>query len=530
MIVYFADRMLNILGVASTNLNRSYVIQDDLTKEDVGTGISTFDLTVGWSVGEQLDLQEIMEVGNYILKNDNNNKAKLYAIIEEEINTKSMTIEAYCEDAGLDFINEIAPAYEAGSANIAQFYINKYIGDSGYEIGIDELSTETTKKLSWDGESTVAERLKSIANSFDCEIEYTYEVEGMKLTHRYINILKKRGDQTHGTQLRLNLEIDKITTKKSIENLATAFYVQGGTPKGKDTPINLKGYAYDDGYYYVDSDSGYLISKSGQENWTRLMNSTFNTERPNALYGQIVKQYSYDTTDKGTLVSHAISELKKVDHIETNYEVEIPSLPANIGIGDRVNIVDDTGELYVSARILELETSVTQQSNKLTLGEYLIKTSGISAKIEELAEQWSSIAKNRVYYTWIAYADSSTGTNISLDPAGKTYLGTATNKTVEEVDITDPTAFTWVKVTGDGGIMLTVTSSNGTLFKNSQITTILTAYVYNGEKELSLTEIANLGTINWYKDNILVGTGSTYSITNSSVNPATYSAQLEVEE
>ena len=33
-------------------------------------------------------------------------------------------------------------------------------------------------------------------------------------------------------------------------------------------------------------------------------------------------------------------------------------LPDGIKIGDTVNIVDDTGELYLSARIMKLESSI----------------------------------------------------------------------------------------------------------------------------------------------------------------------------
>ena len=451
MITYFADRKLNIIGLASTNLQQTYVIKDDKTTEDTETGISVLDLTVAWASGEQTGLQDMMEAGNYVLKTGSDEEATLYTIVEEEIDTKAQTIDVYCEDAGLDFINDVAPAYEAGAAYIAQYYINKYIGDSGFEVGIDELSTSTTRQLSWDGETTIAERLQSVANSFGCELAYSYLVEGMKVTHKYVNIYAKRGDQKTLPQLRLNLEIDKIITKKSIENLATAFSVTGGTPKGSNTPINLKGYAYDDGSYYVDKTSGYVISKSGQAEWTRLINKTFNTPVSDALSGQIVKTYTYDSTDKAVLVSHAIAELKKVDHAEVNYDIEIPQLPEGIRIGDRISIIDDEGELYLSSRILKLETSVTQQSVKATLGEYVLKTSGISEQIEALADQWSTISKKLVYYTWAAYADDSSGTNISVSPDGKKYMGIATNRQVETVDISDPSVFVWALIQGSQG-------------------------------------------------------------------------------
>ena len=83
---------------------------------------------------------------------------------------------------------------------------------------------------------------------------------------------------------------------------------------------------------------------------------------------------------------------------------------------------------------------------------------------------------------------------------------------------------------GDDAITLAITSSNGTIFKNSAIATTLTAHVYQGGEELSSTQIAALGTIKWYKDGstTAAATGQTLTITAGSIeNKATYIAQLE---
>lgn len=456
MIVYFADKKLNILGLASTNLKDSFVIKDDCTVESVESGLSSLEVEIGWRTGEQLKLQKLVTVGNYMLKKDNSGNAKMYTIVTTELDTQYQTIRAYGEDAGLDFINDIASSYKAAEPQDAQFYINKYIGDSGFEIGVNELSIASKKKLEWKANSTIAERLQSIAKKFGCEVSYSYIVNGLKVTHKYINLYKKRGNHNDVKRLRLNLEIDRITIKKSIENLATALKVTGGTPKAdvnpkNKKPIDLKNYGYDDGNFYVDKDSGYLVSKEGQANWSRLTKSYYHTPSANALYGQIVRAYNYDTLNKEILVSHAISELKKYDHEEVNYEIKLANLPAGVGIGDTVAVVDDTGETYITARILELTISETAQTTELVIGEFKIKSAGISERIEELANEWAEKLDSQVLYTWIAYADNEAGTGVSLDPSGKTYMGTATNQTSYEVDISDVTVFKWAKIKGDNG-------------------------------------------------------------------------------
>lgn len=83
---------------------------------------------------------------------------------------------------------------------------------------------------------------------------------------------------------------------------------------------------------------------------------------------------------------------------------------------------------------------------------------------------------------------------------------------------------------GEDAITLSITSSAGLIFKNTSIATTLTAHVYQSGSELTSTELAELGTINWYKDGgtTAVATGQTLTISAGQVtNSASYTAQLE---
>lgn len=390
MIVYFANRKMEIVGQASTSLPKGYTIIEDLKTEEIETGVSSFECKIEFDDKSRIEVEEMTDAGNYILRS-NGDENEFYTIIETEIDTKEHYIYIYAEDAGLDLLNEVVGEYEATESKTAEWYINKYINDSGFEIGINEIPSTSVRKLKWDGEATCTERLASIANEFGgYEISYSYQISNMIITNKYVNIYKKRGKDV-GIQLRLNRDIDRIITKKSVANLATAFRCTGGTPENSNTPITLKGYSYDDGDFYVGTD-GVLRSRKACEKWSRYV---WNKE-PNQLSGykgNIIRLYSYDTTSQATLCSHAITELKKICDMEVNYEVDIKKLPDNVKIGDRVNIVDDVGKLYLSTRILQLETSVTEQSQTATLGEYLIKNDGISQKVTELAEQFAQRAE-----------------------------------------------------------------------------------------------------------------------------------------
>ena len=83
---------------------------------------------------------------------------------------------------------------------------------------------------------------------------------------------------------------------------------------------------------------------------------------------------------------------------------------------------------------------------------------------------------------------------------------------------------------GADAITMAISSSAGTIFKNSAIVTTLTAHVYKAGVEVTGSALTALGTIKWYKDggSSAVATGQTLSISAGDVtNKATYIAQLE---
>lgn len=56
----------------------------------------------------------------------------------------------------------------------------------------------------------------------------------------------------------------------------------------------------------------------------------------------------------------------------------------------------------------------------------------------------------KTFYTWVKYATSSSGANMSDDPAGKTYIGLAYNKTTQ-TESTNAADYTWSLIKGEKG-------------------------------------------------------------------------------
>lgn len=124
------------------------------------------------------------------------------------------------------------------------------------------------------------------------------------------------------------------------------------------------------------------------------------------------------------------------------------------------------------------------------------------------------------------------GTTVPDVPNGQ-YLWTKTVVTYSNGQYTESYSVSYKGTNGINGndaITMAITSSGGTIFKNTAIATTLTAHVYKGGVEVTGGALADLGTIKWYKDGgtTAVATGSTYTISAGDVsNKATFSAQLE---
>lgn len=150
-------------------------------------------------------------------------------------------------------------------------------------------------------------------------------------------------------------------------------------------------------------------------------------------------------------------------------------------------------------------TSVTVSSTSVT---YQASSSGTTTPTGTWSSSVPSLAAGQYLWTKtvVTYSDGKSTTSYSVSRNG--------------VDGAD----------GADAITITITSSNGLIFKNTSVSTVLTAHVYQAGTELDSTAIAALGTIKWYKDGstTVYGTGQTLTIDVGDVtNKATFIAQLE---
>ena len=153
-------------------------------------------------------------------------------------------------------------------------------------------------------------------------------------------------------------------------------------------------------------------------------------------------------------------------------------------------------------------TSVTVSSSSTT---YQVSANGTTPPTGTWSSTIPTVPQGQYLWTRtiVNYSDGKSTTSYSVSRAG-----------VDGSDGAD----------GEDAINLVVTSSNGLIFKNTAIATVLTAHIYKGGLEVTGSALTALGTIKWYKDGATssMATGQTLTITAGDVSDkATYVAQLE---
>ncbi|MGH1772063.1 phage tail protein, partial [Enterococcus casseliflavus] len=455
MIIFFFDRFWNPLGKASAKLPKGVTYYDDHEVEDVETGTSTFEVYVGFDEENRNIVRAYGQEATYFVTTDQEDHGRLWSVIDDESDEEAMFHYFYGEDAGMDLINEMLPAWGSpGSAKPIVYYIERAAADSGFEIGINEIPN-LTRTLDWESEATGLNRLQSIFTQFDnAELQFRFDIDEntLALKHKYIDILKKRGNNT-GIELRMNREVKNIRMKRSRANMFNAYRCYGATPEGKENPITLNGYSLTTAQKEINPETGkarFVLSgnilKDTESNakYSRYLNP-YEQGEDEGYYTGI---YNSEATTQNALANETILQLKKTGYPEVNYEVDVIDAPRTLKAGDYVSIVNDKDELYLEGRILKTDRSRSNDTFEITLGDYLIRDSGIAEQIQAMADKLKGKdgVSNFIFY---AYADDDKGTGFSLNPQGKKYTGLTVSLVNQQPS--DPSVYTWSLSKGSDG-------------------------------------------------------------------------------
>ena len=378
-------------------------------------------------------------------------------IVEVEKDELEIKVTAY----GLVFelLNEEVDTYEGKSMSF-ESYVKAFNYEKSFDIGINEVSDKRISNK-WEGTDTVLKRLYSLATVFSAELEFVTELnDDYSLNRIVLNIYREHDDTHQGMGQDRTGEVlhygKEVTgiTKKS----DITELCTAIRPTGKDglqlNKLSGKKEYDSDGNVEFQVSGNNLLAPQARDRFPSLLKSSKNDR-------YIAKIWSYDTSDVNVLYGQAKAELMKIMVPKVSYEVE-SYVDANIGDTFTIEDTNYTPTLYLTARVTEQEIRFTNQSaSKTTFDNF-----------EEAESQIDQSLINAMQ---------------SMIDAKRTF----------EVNII---------------------SSNGTVFKNGDGSTTLTAKVLANNQDAS-----GEMTYQWYRNGVACSTGQTLSVFAKDItNTVTY--------
>lgn len=347
------------------------IAYDDLFEQDLDTGIGIYE----FKVDKTHESIKNVSIGCYLFVVDGD-LTRCFEItrIEEDHNTKTIT----AEDAGLDLLGETVPPFKSDESQSLSYYVSKFIFDSGWELGINEVS-DLKRKLEFEQYDTTTKRLRDLAKQFDAEIIYSVEMLHDKPQRKLINFYKKYNSNKI-IRLEYGKNIKNIKKTSNIENLATALRVVGAEG------LTLEGYEYHNDRFKLGSD-GTIYDTVENERWKRNNASSG---------GYIVANYESTAKTKERLLEEGIKQLKKRAYPEVNYDIDLDLIDSNIFIGQSAEMIDSEfmPPIAFSARIVSIKRSF---SDKKIGSVRISNVESSEVLMNEKLQRLSQLVKERVF-------------------------------------------------------------------------------------------------------------------------------------
>lgn len=347
------------------------IAYDDLFEQDLDTGIGIYE----FKVDKTRESIKNVSIGCYLFVVDGD-LTRCFEItrIEEDHNTKTIT----AEDAGLDLLGETVLPFKSEESQSLAYYVSKFIFDSGWELGVNEVS-DLKRKLEFEQYDTTTKRLRDLAKQFDAEIIYSVEMLHDKPHRKLINFYKKY-NLNKIIRLEYGKNIKNIKKTSNIENLATALRVVGAEG------LTLEGYEYHNDRFKLGSD-GTIYDTVENERWKRNNASSG---------GYIVANYESTAKTKERLLEEGIKQLKKRAYPEVNYDIDLDLIDSNIFIGQSAEMIDSEfmPPIAFSARIVSIKRSF---SDKKIGSVRISNVESSEVLMNEKLQRLSQLVKERVF-------------------------------------------------------------------------------------------------------------------------------------
>lgn len=361
------------------------------------TGSSTFDFTV-------FKKAIISDVGRKRAYNYLNEKAfvsfqykgKTYLHTIRKIEENEQVIKCYGINLNLELINEYANPYKAPKAMTFKEYCDAMdlLNFTFLNIGVNEISTQKIS-AEWEGTDTKLNRLLSLAKKFGAEIEFdTHLNADSSIKSFVVNVYHENDDDHQGvgrvspTILKYGKNLKALTRTVDKTNVYNMIRPTGKDDQGNTVTISGLG------AWSVNNSKGEReFYQAGEGLYAPLSMQMYPAAFTSGTMGDqwIRKDMQVESSNPEVIRSTAYRELKKNCYPAVTYEAEGF---ADLDIGDTVQVYDDgfSPTLLLEMRVSEQSISFTNPSqNKTTFSNAKALenrlSNGIQARLDQLIEE-----------------------------------------------------------------------------------------------------------------------------------------------
>ncbi len=335
---------------------------------------------------ELTTLDQRVSKGHKIAYNTNTGEWKEFVVKEVEESHTSDGIEKriFCESSFYetwgDYIEDKRPTNTTASVALATA-----LDTTRWEIGIvDDLGLNSTSFY----RCSAKEAVQEVARTWQGEIRTRVEVTGNKITHRYVDLVYKRGGD-YGRRFTYSKDLESVTKTVHRDDVITALYGYGkgeevGEGHGRriDFADINSGMAYvSDGYTWAEFEATYnnwTELESTYPNW-RYINSkgikTWGRNNPDGIKTHVFASVELDECeDKEELLRLTRERLLELSQPQITYEAKVVDMNLSAELGDTVAVIDRefTPELRLKARVIKITRDLLHpENNDIVLGNFI---------------------------------------------------------------------------------------------------------------------------------------------------------------
>lgn len=403
-----------------STLNSAKLEYKDLKVVDSISNMNTFDFTA-------LTKFDILEKRNRILVPDlDGNYSEFVISLADQYKRGEKKVEADASYVDLATAKIIDPQTLVGSTPSVS--VNVALSGTEWIPGNIEHS-DSIRSIKIDDYMDPYSLLKLIATTFEMELRFRVEIDGNKITGRYVDLVKSIAG-FEGKEIVFGKDLLGLRRIENGRDIVSALYAVG--PDNEDgTPL-----------------TALVENEEARQRWSRNGNHLIRVYRPESEDSDMTMS---------ELKTLATTELDKYVNAIVSYECEAVSLEHVIGRehekirkGQTVRIKDDgyTPPLYLEARIREVTYDpLTKKVISFKIGNY------IEHKKEDLAKQFESLknsVRDRIDSMLYVTVTSSSG-DVFKNGEGSTTLTANVLLSGAEVDASGTKySYIWKKFNNNG--------------------------------------------------------------------------------